>query len=139
MKAGLLAGTLAGLVMTLVMLALGCFGVATPLFIFGDRLSVFIPAGPFLKLMGFVGGYNHMKQLGVGSVIGGQIVLGAIGGMIYGNLRQLRRPFATVAVFVALPFVALGGALWPVIGTNYRGFSMAAGTAITLFGLLVSF
>jgi hypothetical protein len=30
--------------------------VATPLVIIGDRLSVFIPPGPFLSLMGKVGG-----------------------------------------------------------------------------------
>ena len=49
------------------MLLLAKLGVATPLFIIGDRLSVFIPPGPFLSLMGKVGGYDHLKQLGVGS------------------------------------------------------------------------
>lgn len=63
--------------MTVVMLLLmWLFGVATPLVIFGDRLSVFIPADAFLSLMGRVGGYNHMKQLGVASVISGQLLLG---------------------------------------------------------------
>jgi hypothetical protein len=67
-SAGLLAGTLAGLVMTVVMLLLAwLFGVATSLAIFGDRLSVFIPADTLLSLMSRVGGYNHMKQLGVSS------------------------------------------------------------------------
>jgi hypothetical protein len=47
--------------MTVVMLLLAwLFGVATPLAIFGDRLSVFIPADTFLSLMGRLGGYNHM-------------------------------------------------------------------------------
>ena len=61
--AGLLAGLLAGVVMTAAMLLLAVLGVATPLFVIGDRLSVFIPPGPFLSLMGKVGGYNHLKQL----------------------------------------------------------------------------
>ena len=66
------------------MLLLATLGVATPLVIIGDRLSVFIPPGPFLSLMGKVGGYNHLKQLGVGSTIAGQLVVGAIGGAIFG-------------------------------------------------------
>ena len=68
--------------MTTAMLLLAVLGVATPLVIIGDRLSVFIPPGPFLSLMGKVGGYNHLKQLGVGSTIAGQLVVGAIGGAI---------------------------------------------------------
>src|SRR6201988_315194 len=82
--AGLLAGLLAGIVMTAAMLLLAVLGVATPLAIIGDRLSVFIPPGPFLALMGKVGGYNHLKQLGVGSTIAGQLVVGAIGGATFG-------------------------------------------------------
>ncbi|PYI77969.1 MAG: hypothetical protein DMF05_13010, partial [Verrucomicrobia bacterium] len=55
--AGLLAGFVAAVVMTTAMLLLAALGVATPLVIIGDRLSVFIPPGPFLSLMGKVGGY----------------------------------------------------------------------------------
>src|ERR1043165_9259091 len=89
--AGLLAGFLAGLLMTVTMLLLAwLFGVATPLVIFGDRLSVFIPADTFLSLMGRVGGYNNMKQLGVGSVIAGQLVVGALGGIVYGLVMRRR-------------------------------------------------
>ena len=83
-SAGLLAGFVAAIVMTTAMLLLATLGVATPLVIIGDRLSVFIPPGPFLSLMGKVGGYNHLKQLGVGSTIAGQLVVGAIGGAIFG-------------------------------------------------------
>ncbi len=67
------------------------FGVATPLAIMGDRLSVFIPADDFLALMGRVGGYNRMKQLGVGSVVVGHIVVGALGGIFYGLSRPAFR------------------------------------------------
>src|ERR671918_2164081 len=80
---GLLAGLVAAIAMTVMMFLLACFGVATPLVIIGDRLSVFIPPGPFLSLMGKVGGYNHLKQLGVGSTIAGQLIVGAIGGAIW--------------------------------------------------------
>src|SRR6266571_4720416 len=102
--AGLVAGLLGGIVMTTVMLLLAALGVATPLVIIGDRLSVFIPPGPFLSLMGKVGGYNHLKQLGVGSTIAGQLLVGAIGGAIFGLFvrRNAGKPatLATISVFV---------------------------------------
>src|SRR6478735_7905055 len=100
--AGFLAGFIAGLLMTVTMLLLAwLFGVATPLVIFGDRLSVFIPADTFLALMGRVGGYNNMKQLGVGSVIGGQLLVGALGGIFYGlAMRQRGRSRFVVTALV---------------------------------------
>src|SRR5215831_20618005 len=82
-SAGLLAGLVAGIVMAATMLLLATLGVATPLMIIGDRLSVFIPPGPVLSLMGKVGGYNHLKQLGVGSTIAGQLLVAAIVGAIF--------------------------------------------------------
>src|SRR6266436_9514033 len=118
--AGLLAGLLAGIVMTTAMLLLAALRVATPLVIIGDRLSVFIPPGPFLSLMGKVGGYNHLKQLGVGSTIAGQLLVSAIGGALFGFIMEWRSskrrdggwkaaaPSAawTIAVFVVLPVLA---------------------------------
>src|SRR5690242_21852563 len=97
-SAGLLAGLVAGIVMTTAMLLLATLGVATPLVLIGDRLSVFIPPGPFLSLMGKVGGYNHLKQLGVGSTMAGQIVVGAIGGAIFGWFAR-RNPTRIPAVW----------------------------------------
>src|SRR5438094_10593771 len=105
---GLYAGLGAGIAMTLAMLMLAwLFQIATPLVILGDRLSVFISPKPFFWIMGRVGGYNHLKQLGVGSSIFGQILVGAIGGIVFGIIRRNRQqhcryrwPFLT---FVALP------------------------------------
>jgi DMSO/TMAO reductase YedYZ molybdopterin-dependent catalytic subunit len=136
--AGLLAGLVAAIVMTAMMLLLACFGVATPLVIIGDRLSVFIPPGPFLSLMGKVGGYNHLKQLGVGSTIAAQLVFGAIGGAIFGFCMR-RNPgkpatLATLAVFVMLPLIAVVIALWPVHGTSYVGLPIAPARLVTLVG-----
>src|SRR5215831_4543344 len=88
--AGLLAGFVAAVLMTTAMLLLAILGVGTPLVIISDRLSVFIPPGPFLSLMGKVGGYNHLKQLGVGSTIAGQLVVGALGGAIFGFIMERR-------------------------------------------------
>src|SRR3954453_19936406 len=119
--AGFLAGFVAGLFMTVTMLLLAwLFGVATPLVIFGDRLSVFIPADTFLALMGRVGGYNNMKQLGVGSVLAGQRAGGSLGGIFSGlsMRRRARTRFRlTGSVFILLPLAATCALLWPVLGT----------------------
>src|SRR6266481_2394454 len=106
LSAGLLAGLVAGIAMTVVMLLLASVGIATPLAIIGDRLSVFIPPGPFLSIMGRVGGYNHLKQLGVGSTIAGQLLFGAFGGAVFGLIMR-RDPgrkvtVATLSIFVLL-------------------------------------
>jgi DMSO/TMAO reductase YedYZ molybdopterin-dependent catalytic subunit len=136
--AGLLAGLVAGIAMTTAMLLLATLGVATPLVIIGDRLSVFIPPGPFLSLMGKVGGYSHLKQLGVGSTIAGQLLFGAIGGAIFGLLvrRSSRRIAAiwTMSVFVVLPVVVFAIALWPVLGTSYIGLPIEVARLVTLIG-----
>ena len=139
---GLLAGLIAGIAMTVVMLALACFGVATPLAIIGDRLSVFIKPGPFLSIMGRVGGYNHLKQLGVGSTMAGQLFVSALGGAIFGLLMrrnpQRRVTTWTMSIFVALPIIAVAIVLWPVLGTSYIGLPIASGGAVTLIGFALS-
>jgi len=141
--AGFLAGFVAGLLMTVTMLLVAwLFGVATPLVIMGDRLSVFIPADTFLSLMGRVGGYNNMKQLGVGSVIAGQLLVGGLGGIVYGLVMRRRDRslfIVTGIIFVLLPLAAVGILLWPVLGTHYYGLPINRATVITLAGLLTSF
>src|SRR3954462_9102425 len=80
--AGFFAGLIAAIGMLFMMLVLATLGVATPLAIIGDRLSVFFEPGPFLALMGKVGGYNHLKQLGIGSTAAGILLVGALGGVV---------------------------------------------------------
>jgi DMSO/TMAO reductase YedYZ molybdopterin-dependent catalytic subunit len=136
--AGLLAGLVAGITMTTAMLLLACFGVATPLTIIGDRLSVFIAPEPFLSIMGKVGGYNHLKQLGVGSTAAGQLLVSALGGAIFGLVmrRDLtrRNTLATISIFVLLPVLVMAIALWPVLGKSYRGLPIDAARLVTLIG-----
>ena len=128
--------------MTLMMLLLASLGVATPLAIIGDRLSVFIPPGPFLSIMGRVGGYNHLKQLGVGSTLGGQLACGALGGAIFALCRrrnlQEPAPLLSFLIFILLPFAALTAVLWPVLGTSYRGLPMQPARLVTLVGFCLS-
>jgi len=140
--AGLLAGFIAALAMTVVMLLLAWAGVATPLVIIGDRLSVFIPPGPFLSIMGKVGGYNHLKQLGVGSTIGGILLVGALAGGLFAafwrNKISERSTFCSFAFFILLPLVALTVVLWPVLGTSYRGLPIQEARLVTLVGFCLS-
>jgi DMSO/TMAO reductase YedYZ molybdopterin-dependent catalytic subunit len=136
--AGLFAGLLAGLVMTTAMFLLGVLNVATPLVLIGDRLSVFIPPGPFLSLMGKVGGYNHLKQLGIGSTIAGQLVVGAIGGALLALISR-RNPMRasavwTMSILVLFPIIVFGVVLWPVLGTSYIGLPIGAARLVTLVG-----
>src|SRR6266446_6780510 len=141
-SAGLLAGLVAGIAMTVTMLVLAWLGMATPLAIIGDRLSVFIKPGPFLSLMGQVGGYNHLKQLGVGSTMAGQLIVSMLGGAIFGLLmrRNPQRPTTgwTMSAFVVLPVLMLAIVLWPVLGTSYRGFPIASARMMTLIGIALS-
>jgi DMSO/TMAO reductase YedYZ molybdopterin-dependent catalytic subunit len=140
---GLLAGIVAGICMTVVMLVLACFGISAPLSIIGDRLSVFIKPEPFLALMGRVGGYNQLKQLGVGSTMAGQILVGGLVGAVYGFVMRTHAgkgsTLTTVTVFMLLPLIGCAAVLWPVLGTNYRGLPIQPATVVTLLGLAVAF
>ncbi len=140
---GLIAGVVAGVAMTLLMVFLTWkLRVATPLFILGDRLSVFISPKPFFWIMGRVGGYNHLKQLGVSSSAVGQIGVAALGGIVYGLFagRGQRIPYrATFAFFVLLPLLVTAALLWPVLGTHYGGLPIEAARIVTLLGLVLSF
>src|SRR3982751_709562 len=141
--AGFSAGLIAAIGMTFAMLFLAwMFQLATPLVILGDRLSVFISPKPFFWIMGRVGGYNHLKQLGVGSSILGQIVVGAIGGIVFGVIRRKQGDVGyrwTFLIFVALPLAISAILLWPVLGTHYGGMPIDAARLITLLGLAISF
>ena len=140
-----MAGALGGLAMTTVMLLLASlFDVATPLSLVGDRISAWLPVGPFLSLMGFVGGYNHLKQLGVTSVIVGQVLFGALGMWFYAWLVERKNAagngkLVAAGLFILLPMLVCITMLWPVLGTHYSGLPQTPATWATLLTLLVSF
>jgi DMSO/TMAO reductase YedYZ molybdopterin-dependent catalytic subunit len=88
--------------------------------------------------MGKVGGYNHLKQLGVGSTIAGQLLVGAIAGAIFG-LCTRHKPARvsaiwTIWLFIVLPFVAFAITLWPVLSTSYIGLPIEVARLVTLIG-----
>ncbi len=128
--------------MTIVLLFLALIGVATPLVLIGDRLSVFIPPGPFLSIMGKVGGYNHLKQLGVGSTVAGMMIVGALGGAAFSFWWREkiipRATFFSLVFFIFLPLLVLAAILWPVLGTSYRGLPVQPARLVTLIGFCFS-
>src|SRR5919106_5722878 len=100
---GALAGVTAALVMTLLLMFLRSqFGVPTPSELVGDRMAPMLSVDRFIKLLTQFGGFNNLKKIGFGSVVGGQIVVGVLGGLLYalivnrtGPRHSLARKFRT--------------------------------------------
>jgi DMSO/TMAO reductase YedYZ molybdopterin-dependent catalytic subunit len=153
--AGALAGAVAALAMTLVMVILRyALGVATPAELFGDRLAPTLTIAQFFALLDRFGGYNELKQAGVTRVLGGQLAVGLLGGVAYALVveRQRARPpgqalnFGAIrsgrlfmALFVGSLWLITLLFLWPVLGTHYGGLPPGQATWVTAVGLLVSY
>src|SRR5439155_22391107 len=45
---------------------------------------------------------------------------------------------ATIGIFVVLPIIVAAVALWPVLGTSYRGLPIDAARLVTLIGFALS-
>jgi DMSO/TMAO reductase YedYZ molybdopterin-dependent catalytic subunit len=145
--AGALAGTVAALLMTVVLLVLRSqFGVATPSELVADRMAPTLSVDAFIKLLTQFGGFNNLKKIGFGSVIGGQMIVGLLGGVVYALIvgrqsfqlarnRGLRFVFFFVAVLWLLSLVLL----WPVLGTHYSGLPPRSATLVTAISLLVAY
>jgi DMSO/TMAO reductase YedYZ molybdopterin-dependent catalytic subunit len=148
---GLLSGGVAALCMIFVMLALrAVWGIATPQELIGDRVAPFLNVWLFIALLTATRGYNHLKQLGVLSVLAGQIAVGAAAGLVYALLlgRGLardpqRRPERDadrfLAIFVAVAWFLSVLALWPNLRTNYHGLPSGEAAIATSLGLLIAY
>ena len=151
--AGLVAGLVAALALTLAMMSLRLLlGVATAPELVGDRIAPLLPVNTFLYLLDLAGGYNELKQIGVVSVIAGQLAFGVLGGLWYATrTERARLPEATgrfgvnrrgllfVGLFVGTLWLASIVLLWPVLGTHYAGRPPGQATVITALGLLFSY
>jgi len=152
---GLLAGMVASILMTLVMLLLrDVLGIATPAELVGDRLAPRLSIYEFLTLLVRYGGYNELKQVGVSSVLGGQLVVGTLGGVLYVIVVEWQRRRRSgqawrfdsgragllfVGIFVGVLWLSMVILLWPVLHTHYAGLPPTLATGMTILGLLVSF
>src|SRR6266404_6021398 len=134
---GMLAGVIAALSMTLLLLFLRIqFGVPTHSELIGDRMAPMISVDTFIKLLVQFGGFNNLKKIGFGSVLGGQIVVGTLGGVLYALIvnrpaarqSEIARRLGTtshglrfVLIFVSVLWLLTLVLLWPVLGTHYHG------------------
>ncbi len=146
--AGLLAGLVAALLMTLVMALLRySLGIASTFEMIGDRFAPLLPVDLFLRLQGILGGYDQMKQLGVGSAIAGQLAVGSSVGAVYAlfvsregdGAGRLRRGVLFVALAAGLAWLGTLALLWPVLDTNFRGSPPGTASLITALALLFSY
>ena len=142
---GVLAGLFAALAMTLLMGATRLFlGIPTPAEMLGD---VFIPTlnlDQFFMLINRFNGGNGIKQVGIGSVLLGQIVAGLVVGAIYGALvardgGQGKRASRFIAGAGVVAWLATTVPLYMVLNTNYRGLPAAPATVLTIVGLFITY
>ncbi len=137
---GALAGLVAGLFLTLLQaLARLWAGVAPPSELIGDRIAPLLPVEQFLTLLGFFGGYNQLKQVGIVGPTLGQLTLAAVLGIGYARLSvrsgSTRRATRFLVITVALVWVAISAALWPVLSTSHSGLSPSLARLATILVL----
>lgn len=150
---GAAAGLTGGLAMlTLMMLLRTLAGVPTIMELLGDRIAPLIPVDTFLFLLGFFGGYNQFKQLGIGAAILGQLGVAVAGGVALALLarRELsrrgdiedrplwgvgRRTMVIIAALTTLAWLLLVAGLFPNLGTHYFGLPPSTATIVTIVSM----
>lgn len=140
--AGLLAGLVAALAMTLLMgLARLVIGLPTPAELIGDAFIPSLNLDQFFMLLIRFGGGNGLKRMGIGSVLAGQLVAGTLLGVVYAAIvreggDRSRRGLLFLAAVGGLAWLVSVVFLRPVLGTNYRGLPIGPATIVTTLGLL---
>jgi hypothetical protein len=150
--AGIIAGLLAAVVMTLAMAASRYWlGIMPPPEAVPDRIAPMLSIDTFFELFGKYGGYNGLKKFGIVSGLRGVAATGAVVGIIYAiviesgwSRRSTRRVlglsgpaigFMIGAVLVA--WIGLVAFLWPVLPANYRGVPFTWARVLSITALLV--
>ena len=149
---GAFAGLTGGLAMiTLMLVVRSAAGIPTTAELLGDRVAALIPVDTFLALLGFFGGYNQFKQLGIGAALAGQLGLAVVGGIALGLLsrREIdraggdplwgigRRTIGTIAALTAGTWLVVVVALFPNLGTHYFGLPPGVATIVTSVSLAI--
>src|ERR1700738_242284 len=141
LEVGALAGLVAGLAMTALLLAMReLLGLPTPSEMVGDRLTAFITIQQFFALLNQFGGYEGLKQAGGGGVITGQLAVGVLAGVGYARYaRSSQRPWLFALAVVGLLWLLTVVFLWPNLSTNNRGLPPDYARIVTLASLLVAY
>ena len=153
--AGLMAGLVAVLFMTLVMALLRLFvGVPLPAELGGDRFLPLFNVSQFLRILAESGGPIASKRTALLSGWGGQIAVGVAGGLAYAFIVEWGRKKAPertwrfgvsrngalfVAITVLLLWLGSVVVLWPTLGTNNLGLLPFPASFVTAFGFLISY
>ena len=137
---GALAGVVAGLALTLAQaLARWWLGVAPPSELIGDRIAPLLPVDQFLKLLGFFGGYDQLKQIGIAGPTLGQLALAVVLGILYARASaragSTRRATRSLIITVAVLWVVLVAALWTVLPTSHSGLTPSLARWVTILVL----
>jgi DMSO/TMAO reductase YedYZ molybdopterin-dependent catalytic subunit len=150
--AGFWSGLLGGLAMLIVALLLRwVLGFPTASELIFDRSFTLISINFFIESINWAGGYVPLKLNGVYGALAGQLLVAAVGGVIYAvYLEYVRRhdkirPWVDpkgLALILPITFcvwTAFEIFLWPQLITQYRG--IPPGTALWLgsLGLLIDF
>jgi DMSO/TMAO reductase YedYZ molybdopterin-dependent catalytic subunit len=147
---GLLAGLVAALFMTVVLVLLRLFlGVGLPAELGGDRFLPTLSVQEFLTLLGNNGGPIAAKRKALLSGFAGQLGVGVAFGVLYASIAEVGRaqdaerprPFGLSiagALFVGVTLVVIWAAtlaaLWPTLGTNNRGLPPGIAVVVTAIG-----
>ena len=138
---GALAGLVAALVVTVVMLALRLLvGLPLPVELVSDRFLPLVPVDLFLELLGTMGGPIMAKKIAFYSGFANQLALGVLLGALYAALSTRDRPARRVPRIV---WVVLGvwlvtlAALWPALDSSYVGLPPGRALVVSALGFLL--
>ena len=150
--AGLLAGIVATLVMMLLMAASRYWlGIMPPPEAIPDRVAPLLDIQTFFSLFNQYGGYNGLKQFGILSGVRGLLGFGVLVGVIYALVLESgfsrrsprwllgtsRPALIFVASSVLVLWIGLIIFLWPVLVANYRGLPPTQARIVTIVAMLL--
>ena len=150
--AGMLAGVVAAVVMTLAMAASRYWlGIMPPVEAIPDRVAPLLSIHAFFSLFGKYGGYNGLKQFGILSGLQAVLGVGIVVGLLYAVIvesvpsrRSGRWLLGTsLPAFLFLTITGLAAwtglvlFLWPVVASNYRGLPYTWARITTIAALFL--
>lgn len=150
--AGMLAGTIAAILMILAMAASRYWlGIMPPVEAVPDRIAAMLDIDTFFSLFGKYGGYNGLKKFGILSGLRAVLGIGLVIGVIYaliadsGGSRRHRRWLSGTStpalLFITIASVAMWIGLviflWPVLPSNYRGLPYSQARLATITALFI--
>lgn len=150
--AGVLAGAIAAVVMTLTMAASRYWlGIMPPVEAVPDRIAAMLDIDTFFGLFARYGGYNGLKQFGILSGLRAVLGVGMVVGLIYalviesaGSRRSHSKIFGgstSSLLFMIIAslvvWIGLSVFLWPVTPANFRGLPYSQARLVTIAALLI--